>query len=265
MSRPTSTNPPKAASPALTAPSAAADQKEIASLSTARAGNGAAGVLALAARGASASGKNSNSNSQRARLVKLLICGDSGAGKSCLMLRYCDDSFSTSFIATIGLDFKVKPVMVDDRLVRVQIWDAAGQERFRAIMPAYFRGAHALLLCYDVTDEGSFRNVRNWAQHIEANAPDRVPCVLVANKIDLVGLRRITREDGEKLAADLGASYFETSAKDAVGVDAPFTHVIRQALVRADTAEAHANGQVDLRADAQRSGTQLPSCLDCRR
>ena len=94
-------------------------------------------------------------------LVKLLLIGDSGVGKSCLLLRYSDDKFTTSFITTIGIDFKIKTIRLDNKKVKMQIWDTAGQERFRTITAAYYRGAHGVLLVYDVTDERSFENVRN--------------------------------------------------------------------------------------------------------
>ena len=100
-------------------------------------------------------------------LVKLLLIGDSGVGKSCLLLRYSDDKFNTSHITTIGIDFKIKTVDLDQKKVKMQIWDTAGQERFRTITAAYYRGAHGVLLVYDVTDEGSFENVRNWMRNIE--------------------------------------------------------------------------------------------------
>ena len=110
-------------------------------------------------------------------LVKLLLIGDSGVGKSCLLLRYSDDKFTTSFITTIGIDFKIKTIHLDQKKVKMQIWDTAGQERFRTITAAYYRGAHGVLLVYDVTDETSFENVRNWMRNIEAHASEAAKCV----------------------------------------------------------------------------------------
>eukprot|EP01036_Dinobryon_divergens_P027525 gene27525-36319_t len=95
-------------------------------------------------------------------LIKLLLIGDSGVGKSCLLLRYSDDSFTSSFITTIGIDFKIKSILCGESKVKLQIWDTAGQERFRTITTAYYRGAMGILMVYDVSDEESFTNVRNW-------------------------------------------------------------------------------------------------------
>eukprot|EP00882_Tetradesmus_deserticola_P014232 GHRQ01015128.1.p1 GENE.GHRQ01015128.1~~GHRQ01015128.1.p1 ORF type:complete len:174 (+),score=46.42 GHRQ01015128.1:332-853(+) len=107
-------------------------------------------------------------------LIKLLLIGDSGVGKSCLLLRFSEDSFTPSFITTIGIDFKIKKIFLDNKWVKLQIWDTAGQERFRTITSAYYRGAMGILLVYDVTDEASFNNIRNWMRNIEQHASDNV-------------------------------------------------------------------------------------------
>jgi Ras-related protein Rab-8A len=108
-----------------------------------------------------------------------------GVGKSCLLLRYSDDSFTSSFITTIGIDFKIKSILVDESKVKLQIWDTAGQERFRTITTAYYRGAMGILLVYDVSDENSFINVRNWMRQIDQNAAENVNRVLIGNKADV--------------------------------------------------------------------------------
>ncbi len=141
-------------------------------------------------------------------LIKLLLIGDSGkfalisdcmflssfilfysfklgVGKSCLLLRYSDDSFTSSFITTIGIDFKIKSIMCGESKVKLQIWDTAGQERFRTITTAYYRGAMGILLVYDVSDETSFTNVRNWMRQIDQNAAENVNRILIGNKSDV--------------------------------------------------------------------------------
>ncbi len=95
-------------------------------------------------------------------LIKLLLIGDSGVGKSCLLLRFCDDAWTPSFITTIGIDFKIRTIELDGKRIKLQIWDTAGQERFRTITTAYYRGAMGILLVFDVTDQKSFENVRTW-------------------------------------------------------------------------------------------------------
>jgi Ras-related protein Rab-8A len=127
-------------------------------------------------------------------LIKLLLIGDSGVGKSCLLLRFSDDTFTTSFITTIGIDFKIRIIELDNRLIKLQIWDTAGQERFRTITTAYYRGAMGILLVYDVTDESSFNNIRNWIRNIELHASDNVNKILVGNKADMDESKRVCDE-----------------------------------------------------------------------
>ncbi|KAJ1416552.1 small GTPase superfamily, partial [Ochromonadaceae sp. CCMP2298] len=117
--------------------------------------------------------------------IKLLMIGDSGVGKTCLLLRYANDSFSPTFITTIGIDFKIKNIQLDGKRIKLQIWDTAGQERFRTITTSYFRGAQGILLVYDVTDRNSFISIRNWVAQIQMHADVNVNKILIGNKCDV--------------------------------------------------------------------------------
>lgn len=146
--------------------------------------------------------------------MKLLLIGDSGVGKSCLLLRFCDNQFVTSFITTIGIDFKVKTIELEGKRVRLQIWDTAGQERFRTITTAYYRGAMGILLVYDISDQGSFLNVRNWIGSIAEYASENVNVILVGNKADVGdSTRKVSTAEGQGLADEFDIKFFETSAK----------------------------------------------------
>merc|ERR1712023_164091 len=118
-------------------------------------------------------------------LFILVLIGDSGVGKSCLLLRFADDTYTDSYISTIGVDFKIRTIELDGKTVKLQIWDTAGQERFRTITSSYYRGAHGIIIVYDVTDKESFQNVKHWLQEIEKYANDGVVMLLVGNKSDL--------------------------------------------------------------------------------
>ncbi|KAJ3337305.1 GTP-binding protein [Gonapodya sp. JEL0774] len=148
-------------------------------------------------------------------------------GKSCLLLRFSDDSFTPSFITTIGIDFKIRTVDLDGKRVKLQIWDTAGQERFRTITTAYYRGAMGILLVYDVTDERSFNNVRNWIRNIEQHATEGVNKVLIGNKCDMTDKRQVTKEQGQALADEYGIRFVETSAKSNQGVEEAFLALAR--------------------------------------
>mmetsp|Transcript_21497 Transcript_21497/g.31211 ORF Transcript_21497/g.31211 Transcript_21497/m.31211 type:complete len:211 (+) Transcript_21497:100-732(+) len=166
-------------------------------------------------------------------LIKLLLIGDSGVGKSCLLLRYSDDSFTSSFITTIGIDFKIKSISIGDSKVKLQIWDTAGQERFRTITTAYYRGAMGILLVYDISDESSFSNVRNWMRQIEQNAAENVNRILIGNKSDVdPSDRKVTHAQGKALADEFGIKFFETSAKMNTNVDEAFLAIASDIVER---------------------------------
>ncbi|KAI9009144.1 ras family-domain-containing protein [Hyaloraphidium curvatum] len=173
-------------------------------------------------------------------LIKLLLIGDSGVGKSCLLLRFSDDSFTPSFITTIGIDFKIRTIELDGKRIKLQIWDTAGQERFRTITTAYYRGAMGILLVYDVTDERSFNNIRNWIRNIEQHASEGVNKILIGNKCDMTDKKVISTEQGQALADEYGIRFLETSAKSNINVEEAFFSLARDIKKRLiDTADAN--------------------------
>jgi Ras-related protein Rab-8A len=159
--------------------------------------------------------------------IKLLMIGDSGVGKTCLLLRYANDNFSPTFITTIGIDFKIKNVDVDGTRIKLQIWDTAGQERFRTITTSYFRGAQGILLVYDVTDRRSFESIRNWISQIQQHADVHVNKILVGNKCDMTDEKVVSTEEGEKLAKEFGIPFWECSAKTNAHVEESFLGIGR--------------------------------------
>jgi len=166
-------------------------------------------------------------NAQYDYLIKLLLIGDSGVGKSCLLLRFSDDTFTTNFITTIGIDFKIRTIELDGKRVKLQIWDTAGQERFRTITTAYYRGAMGILLTYDVTDEQSFQNIRNWMKNIEEHAAENVNKILIGNKCDLVEKKVVDTQRGQQLAEGYNIKFLETSAKNNLNVEEAFFSIAR--------------------------------------
>ncbi|XP_047324214.1 ras-related protein RABD2a-like [Impatiens glandulifera] len=155
-------------------------------------------------------------------LFKLLLIGDSGVGKSCLLLRFADDSYLESYISTIGVDFKIRTVEQEGKTIKLQIWDTAGQERFRTITSSYYRGAHGIIVVYDVTDQESFNNIKQWLNEIDRYASDNVNKLLVGNKSDLADKRVVSYDTGKALADEMGIPFMETSAKDSSNVEQAF-------------------------------------------
>ena len=168
---------------------------------------------------------NSNEEDDTCKIYKILLLGDSAVGKSCLLLRYCDDKFQDLHLATIGLDFRLKTIHLENnKKVKVQIWDTAGQDRFLAITKNYYRGANGILLVFDVTDKTSFDHIKNWIEE----APEKIIIYLVGNKIDCTNNRIISNEEGNKLAKQFSLKYYETSAKTNENVDSTFLELIKE-------------------------------------
>jgi len=159
-------------------------------------------------------------------LIKLLVIGDSGIGKTCLLLRFADDTFTTSHLPTIGVDFKIKTIEVDRKQVKLQIWDTAGQERYRTITQTYYKGAMGIIIAYDCTDEESFSNVPMWLEQIRNHADEEVRKVLIANKCDRPD-RKVNTEQGQALAQQLGLHFLETSAKSNINVFETFQYIAK--------------------------------------
>ncbi|KAJ5070767.1 gtp-binding protein ypt1 [Anaeramoeba ignava] len=165
-------------------------------------------------------------------LYKIFLVGDSGVGKSCLILRYCDETYTDSYISTIGVDFKIRTTELNGKTFKLQIWDFHSSERYRPVPHYYYKGSHGILLFYDITDQQSFDNLKIWIKEIQDKADDGVNIMLIGAKSDLVSKRVIDTETGEKLAEQLGYSFFEISSKENINVDEAFESLINQIYQR---------------------------------
>jgi len=165
-------------------------------------------------------------------LFKLLLIGDSGVGKSCLLLRFADDTYTESYISTIGVDFKIRTIDLDGKTIKLQIWDTAGQERFRTITSSYYRGAHGIIVVYDCTDQETFNNVKQWLEEIDRYACDNVNKLLVGNKCDLHTKKVVDYTTAKEYADQLGIPFLETSAKNAMNVEQAFMTMAAEIKLR---------------------------------
>jgi len=175
-------------------------------------------------------------------LFKVLLIGNSGVGKSSLFLRFVDDIWEDSFVPTIGVDFKVKTLSIEDKKIKLQIWDTAGQERFRTIISSYYKGAHGILLIFDLSDIETFKSLNNWLIEIERNANKNVIKVLIGNKCDLTEERKVSVQEVNEFAEINGMKYVETSAKDNINVIDAFS-ILGMELIAASQ-DNHQIGQV---------------------
>nr|BAJ21276.1 Rab-family small GTPase Rab1D [Tetrahymena thermophila] len=162
-------------------------------------------------------------------LFKILLIGNSGVGKTCMLMRYSENQFTYNFYNTIGVDFKIKALRLEDKNIKLQIWDTAGQDRFRTITCSYYRGAHGILIVYDITERESFDNVKTWMVEIEKHAKKGVQKMLIGNKSDCSN-RAVSYEEGFELAKQYQIPFAETSAKNASNIDLAFTNLAKNIL-----------------------------------
>jgi Ras-related protein Rab-1A len=198
---------------------------------------------------------------------KVLLVGDSAVGKSSIFVRYVDNAFNNSYISTIGVDFKIRSIKHKDKSIRLQIWDTAGQERFKSIASAYYKGAHGILLVYDITDSSSFENLHNWINDVRKYNKEDVPIILIGNKIDLKD-RAVSELDAEMFASAHGLEYMETSAKDSINVDDTFMLLTKLIIGKHPLGYIYDVGAfktIDLTSGEQIDGTQQHTrrCLYC--
>ncbi|CAG58721.1 uncharacterized protein GVI51_E02387 [Nakaseomyces glabratus] len=183
---------------------------------------------------------------RKKNILKVIILGDSGVGKTSLMHRYVNDKYSQQYKATIGADFLTKEVVLDDdKVVTMQVWDTAGQERFQSLGVAFYRGADCCVLVYDVTNAKSFENIKSWKDeflvHANISSPESFPFVILGNKVDIEDSKKVVSEKaGQELAKSLGdVPLFLTSAKSAINVDTAFEEIAKSALQQNQN-DAHA-------------------------
>lgn len=178
---------------------------------------------------------------------KILLLGDSHVGKTCYLLRYIEDTFTENHISTIGVDYKIKLVeSPEKKIVKLQIWDTAGQDRFRCITKNYYRGSDGIMLIYDITSYSSFVNIKNWIVNIKEYLGEEACITLVANKLDLESSRKVSTEDGMKLAKEYKFSFFEASAKKNISVNEAFENLTNEMLKKNSTKTKDAVGSKSL-------------------
>jgi len=155
-------------------------------------------------------------------LFKYIIIGDTGVGKSCLLLQFTDKRFQPVHDLTIGVEFGARMITIENKPIKLQIWDTAGQESFRSITRSYYRGAAGALLVYDITRRETFSHLTRWLEEARQNSHQNMVIMLIGNKSDLEHRRQVSREEGESFAQENGLVFLETSAKTAANVEDAF-------------------------------------------
>ncbi|KAH9221836.1 ras-related protein rab-like protein-18 [Leptodontidium sp. 2 PMI_412] len=188
--------------------------------------------------------------------LKILMIGPSGAGKSALLIRYCDDQFDNeSSTATIGVDFKMKKLSVHNTPYRLNLLDTAGQERFRTLSNSYYRGAHGVILVYDISNRDSFLAMERWFDEVESNAQPGAVTYLVGAKLDREASRSVSKEEGERLAGERGAmGWCEVSSKTRENVRRPFVEIVGEIVKRPELLRNKGRGTVSVNAGQGEGG-----------
>lgn len=169
-------------------------------------------------------------------MFKYIIIGDTGVGKSCLLLQFTDKRFRTDHDLTIGVEFGARLISIDQKAIKLQIWDTAGQESFKSITRSYYRGAIGALLVYDVTRRETFNHLAHWLREAkEHDRDDRMVIMLIGNKADLVNQREVSEDEGKRFARENGLHFIETSAKTALNAESAFLNTARQINANIDS------------------------------
>ena len=156
------------------------------------------------------------------REVKVVLLGDTGVGKSSLVLKFVTGNFKPYSESTIGASFLSKMIMVETKPIKFQIWDTAGQEKYHSLAPMYYRGAAAAIIVYDITRANTFKTLKNWVEELKSQGPKEIAIAIAGNKADLEEEREVTRASAVEYAEEIGAMYLETSAKDDLHVQDMF-------------------------------------------
>jgi len=161
-------------------------------------------------------------------LFKYIIVGDTAVGKSCLLLQFTDKRFQPVHDLTIGVEFGSRTITIDDTQIKLQIWDTAGQEKFRSITRSYYRGAAGCLLVYDITRRETFEHLVSWLEDCRKYSNQNITIMLIGNKCDMESKRAVSRQEGEDFARKNNLTFLETSAKTAENVEQSFLESARR-------------------------------------
>lgn len=190
-------------------------------------------------------------------LLKIVLIGDSGVGKTNLLSRFTRDQFNPDSKSTIGVEFATKTMEVEGKTVKAQIWDTAGQERYRAITSAYYRGAIGALLLYDVTSSLTFQSLNRWLQELRENADSNIVVMLVGNKCDLAESRAVSTEEGTGMAKQENLLFIETSALNATNVQESFSQLITEIVHRVSSNDVSGKGNTESEAPTISQGVSI--------
>ena len=171
--------------------------------------------------------ESKNINNKKCYVVKIIVIGDQSVGKTNILNRFVKGQFSEEYAITIGMDFLACNLELDDKIFKLRLWDTAGSERFSSVTKGYYSNSCCAIIVYDITDENSFKSVKDWIEDCQTYASKYINLVLVGNKIDLEQERKISKEDGVELATEYGMEFFEASAKTGKNIEDIFSRICK--------------------------------------
>ena len=170
-------------------------------------------------------------------ILKLVLIGDSGVGKTNILSRYNNNEFSLATQPTVGVEFGNKVIKKENKSIKLQLWDTAGQERYKAITNAFYKGSKGAFVVYDITRKSSFLNIDNWIGELKTNGSDDILIILVGNKTDLEDKREVSTDEGEKKAKQYGIAFCETSALQGKNIEYAFNILIDEIILEIENAK----------------------------
>ena len=192
--------------------------------------------------------------------VKVCILGDSGVGKSSLVQRFVHNTFTVGNESTIGASYLSKTIVVGDRTIKFNIWDTAGQEKYRALAPMYYRGSQACVIVYDVTSLASYKSVTGWIRELQSHASSEVVLALAANKSDLAPKSAVSVKEAKALADNVGAVFVETSAKNSMNVHQLFVNIVPKLKFSQSRPSSISEPGISLTAQQQLNQAEKKGC-----
>ena len=178
-------------------------------------------------------------------IFKIITLGESGIGKTSLIKRFAHDIFEENRVPTIIVDFLIKVLDIENKIIKIQLWDICGSERFKTVIPSYYRNADGAIAAYDISDKRSFDRVKFWVNEVKKHPEIKTNVVIVGTKCDILD-REVTEEEGKKLADELGVKYFETSAKTGYNVNEAYNFLIKNII---DKYKNYESEKIELKKD----------------
>ena len=192
--------------------------------------------------------------------VKVVILGESGVGKSSVMLRFVSNNFKTDSASTVGASYMGKMLQISDRAIKFNIWDTAGQERYHSLAKMYLHDASAALLLYDITNKNSFEALKRWHQELRDAAPAKIVIAVCGNKEDLVINEAVSPDEAKEFAKEIGGFFKKTSAKTNQGIENAFKEIAHRIFNDSDEASPHNKGSVALERKNTKNGKKKNCC-----